>query len=107
MTHRSVVLFPAPLRPTSVMSSPSFTSKLTSRSACACPYHAVRFCTSSIDLSEIRGDDRGIVPHLLVAAVGDHAALLHHDYAIGKLRDDAHVVLDEADGAAGVEVANE
>src|SRR5213593_414253 len=61
MTQRSVVLFPAPLRPTSVMSSPSFTSKLTSRSAFAWPYHAVRFCTSSIDLSEIRGDDRGIV----------------------------------------------
>ena len=44
---------------------------------------------------------------MLVGAVGDHAALLHDDHTIGKLRDDAHVVLDEEDGATGTDVTDE
>src|SRR5919201_10993 len=107
MMQRSVVVLPAPLRPTSVISSPSRTSRLTSRSACACPYQALRCLTSSIGLSEVRADDPRIPAYLVVRAVGDHPTLLHHDDSIGELGDNAHVVLDEKHRAAGADVTDQ
>src|SRR5438105_12489317 len=107
ITQRSVVVFPAPLRPTSVMSCPSVTSNATSRSACAWPYQAERPLTSSIGLPQIRGDDRRVVPHGLVWPVSDHPTLLQDDDALRELGNDAHVVLDQKHRATRTHVPDE
>src|SRR2546430_8711157 len=111
MTHRSRVVLPAPFRPTSVTISPSPTCSDTSRNAWASPYRAERPSSSSaalgMRLPEIRGDDRGILADGGVGPLRDHAALLQHDHLVGQLGDDAHVVLDEHDGPAGVSLSDE
>src|SRR6267378_86614 len=111
MTHRSSVVLPAPFRPTSVTISPSPTCSDTSRSAWASPYRAERPSSSSaalgMRLPQIRGDDSGILADGGVRPLSDHAALLQHDHLVGQLRDDAHVVLDEHDGPAGVGLSDQ
>src|SRR5919197_1836966 len=102
MIARRTVVFPAPLRPTSVTSSPPPTRNEMPRSACASPYHAVRSATCSIGLcmrlTQIRGDDRGIFTDGVVATLCDHASLEEHDHLLRQLGHYAHVVLDEHDG---------
>src|SRR5919197_1055651 len=103
MIARRTVVCPAPLRPTSVTSSPPPTRNEMPRSACASPYHAVRSATCSIGLcmrlTQIRGDDRGIFTDGVVATLCDHASLVEHDHLLRQLGHYAHVVLDEHDGA--------
>src|SRR5712692_525992 len=111
MTQRRTVVLPAPLRPTSVTSSPPPTRNDTSRTAWASPYQAERPATTraglGMGLSEVSGDDRGIFTDGRIRTLSDDAALLQHDHLVGELRDDAHVVLHEDDGAVATQATNE
>src|SRR5712691_8957730 len=111
MTQRSTVVLPAPLRPTSVTSSPPPTRNDTFRTACASPYQAERSVTSrarlAMRLSEVGDDDRGILTDCRVRALRDDPALLQHDDLVGELGDDAHVVFHEHDRAAHTQATDE
>src|SRR5882672_1825365 len=51
--------------------------------------------TSLMRHSEIGVEHRLVLAHLLGRAVGDLAAVVQHDHAVGDVHDHAHVVLDE------------
>src|SRR3954462_2406103 len=82
--HRTRVVLPAPLRPASETTSPSFTRTSTPCSACAWPYHAVRPVTSSMfGLTQVRGDHPLVGADLVVASLGQDPALLQHRHPVG------------------------
>src|ERR1700760_3905947 len=102
--HLSVVVLPAPLRPTSVTSSPSSTCRSTPCSTCDSPYHAMRARTSKRRFSgmlapEIRRDDRRVLRDLPVVALRQHLSAREDRDAVREAGDDAQVVLDHQDGA--------
>src|SRR5258708_20658125 len=104
-----VVVLPAPLRPSSVTTSPGNTSKLAPCSTWDSPYQACRASTASkgatlglsmagteIGLAHARmGRDRRIV------ALGHHPAAREHGDAVGEVGDHAEVMLDHPHGAVG------
>ena len=55
---------------------------------------------ASIALAEIGGDDVGVGADLVGRAVGDLAAVVEHDDAVGDVHHHAHVVLDQRDRRA-------
>src|SRR5271166_4825588 len=91
----SVVVLPAPLRPTSVTTSPCLTSRSTPCSTWLSSYQALRPRTSSIDATEVRVDDGAIIVHLLVRPLADDLAILQDDDVVREPLNDVHVVLDE------------
>src|SRR5262244_1040003 len=109
MIDLSVVVLPAPLRPSSVTTSPARTSKLTPCSTWDSPYQACNCSTASkgalpglsmadpeIGLAHVRiGRDRRVV------AFRQHATSRKHRDAIGEVSDDAEIVLDHQHGAIG------
>src|SRR6185295_2089202 len=107
ITDFSVVVLPAPLRPSSVTTSPGRTSNVTPCRMCDSPYQACKPSTASngwpdasvmarphIGLAHVR-----IVRHRRVVALGEHAAAREHGDAVGERRDDAQVMLDHQHGA--------
>src|ERR1700712_3689270 len=93
MMERNVVVLPAPLRPSSVTTSPFGTSKAMPCSTCDSPYQAWRSDTARLGLDfapetasaasakalgmshpDIGFDDAGVARHLLVGALGQHLA---------------------------------
>src|SRR6266508_5211135 len=106
--QRSSVVLPAPLRPTSVTTSPCATRIDTSCSTCASPYDADTPLTSSSGLTPEVGVDHPVVgAHLVVRALDQDLAALQDRDPVGQPGDDAHVVLDQDDGAAGADPAYE
>src|SRR6266850_6448416 len=104
MIDFSVVVLPAPLRPSSVTTSPSRTSKSMPCRMCDSPYQALRPLTSSrLDMpsSEIGLDHARILGHGAVVAFGEVLAPLQHGDAVGERRDDRQVVLDHQHRAIG------
>ena len=120
MIVRSVVVLPAPLRPSSIVTSPEGTSKST---PCRMWYAPMWVCTprereqrphahagfgfrreAEIGLAH---DGRG--DHRLRLAVGDELAVVQHDDAVGELAHDVHLVLDQQDGlvALALELADQ
>src|SRR5262245_43756831 len=109
MIDFSVVVLPAPLRPSSVTTSPANTSKVAPCSTCDSPYHDCSPSTASsgaapglsmadpeIGLAHLRiGRDR------LVIALGQHAPAREHGDAVGEVGDDAEIVLDHQHRAVG------
>src|SRR5215472_11909382 len=109
ITDFSVVVLPAPLRPSSVTTSPTRTSKLTPCSTCDSPYQACSCSTASkgaatglsmadseIGLAHVRvGRDRRVV------AFRQNATPREHRDAVGEVSDDAEIVLDHQHGAVG------
>src|SRR5258706_10848261 len=93
-----VVVLPAPLRPSSVTSSPSRTSKSTPCRTWDSPYQALRPFTerriSAIAGPEIRLHDLRILRHRLVVAFGEDLAALQHGDGVAERRDHRKVVLD-------------
>src|SRR3954469_19095125 len=77
-----VVVFPAPLRPTSVTSSPVRTSRSTPWSTCDSPYQACRPLSESSGSAMLRpqvgGDHGRVLGHRLVLALGEHLAAGEH-----------------------------
>src|SRR5919197_1475310 len=108
MLDLSVVVLPAPLRPSSVTTSPCITSNVTPWRMCDSPYHALRSRTvSRVALADagaaraaaasamlgpqIRFHDGRVLRHGRVIAFGEHLATGEHRDVIGKCRDDRQV----------------
>src|SRR5690349_10376451 len=100
MIDLSVVVFPAPLRPRSVTTSPASTLRVTPCSTWDSPYQACRPSTarSGAGLSmadpEIGFAHVRIVGDSVVVALGEHAAAGENRDAVGQVGDHAEVVLD-------------
>src|SRR5262249_1540254 len=109
MIDLSVVVLPAPLRPSSVTTSPANTSKLAPCSTWDSPYQA---CSPSIASNgaalglsmtdpEIGLAHRGIGRDRRVVPLGQHPAARQHGNAMGEVGDDAEIVLDHQHRALG------
>src|SRR5215471_17541289 len=105
-----VVVLPAPLRPSSVTTSPGKTSNETPCRMWDSPYHACSPPTvrraaapanSSMPDPQIGFPHRGIGGHLAVVALGEDAPARQHCDAVGQIGDDAEIVLDHEHGAVG------
>src|SRR3989440_11616029 len=97
MIDFSVVVLPAPLRPSSVTTSPSRTSKSMPCRMCDSPYQALSPRTSSrrgMAGSEIGLDHARVLRHGVVVALGQDLASLEHGDAIRERRHNREVVLD-------------
>src|ERR1700688_3420977 len=94
-----VVVLPAPLAPISTTSSPRRTSIERSRTAATLPYRQCSCSTCSTDapLAEIGPNDVRMRLDLRRRPVGDDAAIVEADDAVGHAHDGAHVVLDQPD----------
>src|SRR4030095_8993295 len=95
---RRVVVFPAPLAPSTGVITPSSLAKLTPCGAWVRPETARTVWTSRMAptlLSQIRLDDFGVALHLGGAPLGDALAEVEHHDLLRHLHDQAHVVLDE------------
>src|SRR4051794_22043212 len=115
ITDFSVVVLPAPLRPSSVTTSPAFTLKLMPCRIWDSPYQASRFSTAStgarpaaetvrsaIVASTMTGSEiRFLHPLVLgqfgVVAFGQHMAARQHRDDVGEIGDHAQIVLDHQD----------
>src|SRR5581483_3833986 len=108
----SVVVLPAPLRPSSTVMAPEGTVKST---PCRMWYCPMWVCTPSRVSSasamaglragrRCRGDaEVGLLHHCRAdhrsrLAVGHQPAVVQHDDAVGEAAHDVHLVLDEQDG---------
>src|SRR5437588_9883487 len=102
MIDLSVVVLPAPLRPSSVTTSPARTLKFAPCRMWDSPYQAFRPSAASSGVPEtssmagphIRLPHFGIVRDRCVIALGEHAPAREHRDAMGKVGDDAEIVLD-------------
>src|SRR5438034_556457 len=110
MMDFSVVVLPAPLRPSSVTTSPGSTANVAPCRMWDSPYQACNASTASsgaavlassmadphVGLADLRvGRDR------LVIAFGEDAAAGQHGDAVGQIGDDAEIVLDHQHRAIG------
>src|SRR5512147_3154210 len=113
MIDLSVVVLPAPLRPSSVTTSPLRTSKSTPCRMCDSPYHAFRpetsrrtgatgsawgpataMAASAMCAAHIRFHDDRVLGDRLVVSFGDDTAAREYGYRIREVGDDTQVVLD-------------
>src|SRR5579875_844414 len=97
MIDLSVVVLPAPLRPSSVTTSPSRTSKPTPCNTCDSPYQASSPATCSSG-SAMRGAEIGglhvrVLRHGRIVALGEHAPARQHRDAIGQMLHYVEIVL--------------
>src|SRR3954468_10942326 len=98
----SVVVRPAPLRPSSVTTSPSFTTRSTPCRMCDSPYHTFSPLIASACLpapmlvhrAHVGFDDARVLRDFGVRAFGKHRAALQDRNRVGNAGDHAHVVLD-------------
>src|SRR5688572_9606382 len=100
MMERKVVVLPAPLRPSSVTTSPSWTSSVTPCSTWLSPCQASRSRISSLRGriagsfgAEIGGDDLGVAAHRGVVALGQYAPADQHGDGVAEPLHDLEVVL--------------
>src|SRR6266852_1775243 len=109
MIDFSVVVLPAPLRPSSVTTSPAMTSNVAPWSTCDSPYHA---CSPSTESSGAPSGSSMADPEIgfahervrrdrLVVALGQHSPAREHRDAVGEVGDHAEIVLDHQHGAVG------
>src|SRR5438067_8459447 len=96
-----VVVLPAPLRPSSVTTSPSPMSKSMPCRMCDSPYHAFRPRTSSMARSEVSLYHLRILRYRCIVALGQDLAALEHGDPIGERRHHREVVLHHQHGAVG------
>src|SRR5215211_5574389 len=108
MIDFSVVVLPAPLRPSSVTTSPAKTWKSTPCRMCDSPYHACRPSTASSGVAASAMADphigfphRRIAGDFVVVAFGENAPAREHGDAVGQIGDDGQIVLDHQHGAVG------
>src|SRR5689334_6237534 len=116
ITDFSVVVLPAPLRPSSVTTSPSFTWKLMPWRMCDSPYQACKSLTSStcapfafaaglaaVFASGMSGSQIGFLDALIfrevgVVAFGEHLSARQHGDDVREVGDHGKVMLDHQDG---------
>src|SRR2546423_982789 len=109
MMDLSVVVLPAPLRPSSVTTSPANTSKAAPCSTWDSPYQACSPSTASkgappglsmadpeVGLAHAR-----VGGYRLVVALGEHSAAREHGDAVREVGDHAEIVLDHQHRALG------
>src|SRR2546423_5718891 len=101
MTLMSVVL-PAPLGPTTQVSSPAPIVSEISDSAVAVPYFATMASSTSMSLPEKSRYDVRLFHHFRGRTFGDHRAVIEDDHAVRKRHDRTHHVLDEQNRRPGV-----
>src|SRR5690606_36966359 len=118
MIALSVVVLPAPLRPSKVTTSPGRTSKETPCRTWLSPYHpsspvtdkrglAVALtsgCASAASAmtgSDIGFDHAWVLRHGFIVAFGKHLAARQHRDGVGQRCDDREIVLDHQDRAVG------
>src|SRR5580692_10806319 len=109
MTDFSVVVLPAPLRPSSVTTSPAFTLKSMPCRMWDSPYQASRFCTDNtgapepgagfvaaavIAASTMTGPQIGFLDALVLGQIGvvafrKHMTARQHGDDVGQIGDDA------------------
>src|SRR4029079_15059662 len=112
-TDFSVEVRPAPLRPSSVTTSPLRTERSTPCSTCDSPYQAFSPAISSTALplaiagAHVRFLDLGIFGDLGVRSLGEDRAALQHGDPVRDARHDAHVVLDHQHRAALRDLADQ
>src|ERR1051325_2032541 len=99
MIDFSVVVLPAPLRPSSVTTSPARTSNVTPCRMCDSPYQACSPFTVRIGASGMPHPHVGlahfrIVGDRLVVAFSQHAAAREHGDPVGEVRDHTQIMLD-------------
>src|ERR1044072_4939575 len=97
MIDLSVVVLPAPLRPSSVTTSPARTSKVTPCRMCDSPYQAcnpftVRMGASAMPDPHVGLAHFGIVGDGRVVALGENTTAREDRDAVGQVRDDAEVM---------------
>src|SRR5258708_19634740 len=111
MTDFRVVVLPAPLRPSSVTSSPRPISKPTPCRMCDSPYQACKSATlsnaSAMTGPDIGFDHGGILRHRGVGALGQDFATRQHGDRGGEGGDHGHVVLDPHHAAVPADAAHE
>src|SRR3569623_3406032 len=116
MIDFSVVVLPAPLRPSSVTTSPAFTSILIPCRMWDSPYQASRLRTwrmlppvaafagasaiavSSMTSSQIGFLDALVLGELGVMALREHLPARQHGDDVGQIGHDAQIMLDHQDG---------
>src|SRR5215469_4785775 len=122
MIDFSVVVLPAPLRPSSVTTSPAFTSKLIPCRMWDSPYQASRFWTdricppvAAVDFvagaaavfrsgmtgPQISFLDAFVLRQFGVVALGEHLAAGQNRDDVGEIGDDVEIMLDHQDGVFG------
>src|SRR6201990_349941 len=101
MIDFSVVVLPAPLRPSSVTTSPSRTSKSTPCRIWLSPYQAFKPLISSIDGSQIGGHDLRVLRDTGVIALGQHTSAGQHGDLVAQAFDDREIVLHHKDRPIG------
>src|SRR5262249_28061301 len=117
MIDFSVVVLPAPLRPSSVTTSPALTSKLMPCRMWDSPYQASRFCTdriwppiaadraalvagaSAVFRSGVAGSQIGFLDALVLRQFGvvslrEHLAAGEHGDDVGEIGDDVQIMFD-------------
>src|SRR6266571_2788738 len=101
-----VVVLPAPLRPSSVTTSPGKTSNVAPCSTWDSPYQACKVSTASngatVGLS-MAGPEIGLAHARMrgdrcIVALGHHPATREHRDAVGEVGDHAEIVLDHQNG---------
>src|SRR5437870_641002 len=103
---RSVLVRPAPLRPSSVMHSPALTSRSMPWSTCDSPYHAWTSRIASMASLMFFGSHVGLAHrrirrHAGIRPFRQYLAALKHGDGVADVGDDLHVVFDHQHGAAG------
>src|SRR4051812_15448374 len=116
ITDFNVVVLPAPLRPSSVTTSPAFTVKLTPWRIWDSPYQASRFSTVSTGLPAAEATGRSaivssgmpgpqigfldtlVLGELGIMAFGQHVTARQYRDDVGQIGDHAQIMLDHQDG---------
>src|SRR5580765_7396603 len=116
ITDFSVVVLPAPLRPSSVTTSPSFTLKLMPCRMCDSPYQACRSFTdntgaalacaaglAAVRTSAMTGSQIGFLDARVLCEFGiiafrEHLPARQNGDDIGEIGDHAQVMFDHQDG---------
>ncbi len=116
LSARKIVVFPAPLAPSSTTSSPARTSNAIWRTAWKLPYDTVshgrsaRWFTTTVQhegsrrssVAQVRVEDGGVAADFVRRAFGDLLAVVEDHDPLAQLHHDLHLVLDQQDrDAAG------
>src|SRR5438270_4176196 len=117
MIARRVVVFPAPLRPSKVTTSPCPTAKLIPCSMCDSPYQACSSstCSSNCPVTaasgmsgpQIRFHDLGVLRDSVVIALGEDTAAGEHCDDVGEIGHHREVMLDHQDRVFGRRLADQ
>src|SRR5271166_2488251 len=107
MIDFSVVVLPAPLRPSSVTTSPSRTSKSTPCRMWLSPYQALSPFTSSMRCPQIGGDHVGIGRDGGVVAFRQDAPACQHGDDVAQPFHHREVVLHHQDGASAADAPDQ